>query len=287
MRGEVAKRPRDPFTHIYYLIFRGEIRPDAPPELLRVAQDMAELSRLIPENSFYDESRYAFADLTSDYAVTACLKEYISKGAASKVSRQAAELALNQVETMRALDPDDYTGYTRFCLGLALMLNDRAKEAIPLLRQVAKPYEGDPGWLFWSACAQSMVGNHPIALQQLEQSIANGQWDLELIRAMPQLKPLAAAKPHDFAQLVTPQWEWSVTNDWFWDDILLTNHSAFPLTSVQFTVHLTKGNTSETLELEIDNLPPGQTHTWTDAVSGPRGEWDDQSTATLQCDQLP
>jgi hypothetical protein len=94
-----------------------------------------------------------------------------------------------------------------------------------------------------------------------------------------------AARDRILRQKLTPAWDWSVTDDLWWDDVKLTNKSPFALTDVVLTVTLRKGKAEKTLKLTSNHLASGGTKTWEDVVDGVSGTWDDASRANLSCGQ--
>jgi hypothetical protein len=94
-----------------------------------------------------------------------------------------------------------------------------------------------------------------------------------------------AARDRVLRGRLTPDWTWTVSDDWLWDDVKMTNKSPFPLTNITLTAKLSKGGNTVTKTLTCSSLAPGETWTWTDCVDTVDGGWDNGSTAEMICDQ--
>jgi hypothetical protein len=287
---QVSLRPRDPFPRLSRNLLKALAAESEASTLASAAKDTYICASLIPSGVVYDDYRagcVGMAALLMTEARSSEIRKGIEPYGATANSTMAVSLWRKTVE----LSPSDASGELREALAFALMGNNSIKEARQFADQVAPLRKTDAGFCYNYACLLSRGKDAANSLTWFDASIRAGFADVVWARNDPDLRFVREAKTQAFNELVRPKYSWSVTDDWMWDDVILRNDSAFPITAITLSVTLNKSATQQqpayqkTLNLTCDGLGPGESKTWVDVVDGAEGVWDNSSTASLQCDQ--
>jgi hypothetical protein len=287
---QVSLRPRDPFPRLSRNLLKASASENDVATLASVAKDTYLCASLIPSGVVYDDYRLgcvAMAAALSGSARFAEIRNAIDPFGSTPNSRVAVQMWRKAID----IAPSDANGELRQQLAFTLMCDNSLSEAQGMFKEIAPLRQADPTFCFNYASLLSRCKDGSHSLAWLEASIKAGFGDVIWASNAPYLKHLRETHAQEFGNLVTPKYEWSVTDDWVWDDIILKNTSAFPITGVSLSVTLKQSATQnrpayqKTLDLSCDRLGPSEVKTWVDVVDGAEGAWDNSSTASLRCDQ--
>jgi len=280
---QVNHRPRDPFIRNDRNLYRVLTHENNPSIIVQCARDSYQAAFLVPESSVYDEYRLQLVVRAAHFALEARSEE-IRQGVLPYDSTATSRYAVLLWRKVLELTPDD-TGEFREELAWSLMSDNQLAEAYKYANMVVDKFKNDTHFAYNYACLMSRTKNAQSALDWLDHAIRIGFWDIAWVRIDPDLQYLRVAKQKEYSKITTPSWEWYVTDDWIWDDIIVTNKSVFPLTNVIINVSLMKDGKKTLLKLKEKSISPGETKKWIDVVEGATDQWDPSSTATLTCDQ--
>ncbi len=283
-KRQASLRPRDPITRLSFNYFKALASAGNSNVLSDTARDSYAAASLVPADGIYDDYRIACVYLAALFASEARSVE-IQKGHWAYGSTKNGQLAVSLWRKLLDMSPSDPTGEIREALAFALMSENSLDEAFKHANEVLRLRESDSGFCYNYACLLSRAGAPEKALQWLDASIQRGYSNVAWAWQDPDLQRVRTSYGKKFAELVTPQWTWRVTDDLLWDDVILSNDSRFPLSNIVLSVTLKKGGEQKTLKLACEYLEPGKTKTWVDIVDGAAGTWDNSSTASLLCDQ--
>jgi len=278
-------RPRDPFIRLARDLYEGYANLGDPAVLAHVSEDSYKAEELIPPDAAYDDYRLDAVSQSAMLAQQARDVEVCDRGGDPAASSAISRFALSLWSLVLGMQPDDPTGWIRMRHAMAALMDGDVRRARREAEDVLPLLKDDSLFQYWYACILSRDSDWEHALRSLASALSAGAVQPNEVRGYPVLKPLWENKPQEFAKLVVPQWSWSVTDDWVWDDVILKNDSLYPLTNIRFVLTLQKGDKSETLDLKCDAIKPGEVHKWTDVVKGVEGVWDKTSKSDLACDQ--
>ncbi|MBC2594641.1 hypothetical protein H5P28_10255 [Ruficoccus amylovorans] len=284
LERQTSLRPRDAITHLSLSYFKALAFAEDSDILGNTARDLYATASLVPADGVYDDYRIACVSLAALIASQARLVEF-QNGQAVSQSTANGQLAVSLWKKLLAMSPSDPTGEIREALAFALMGVNSLGEALQYANDVLRLREIDPQFCYNYACLLSRAGALENSLRWLDASIRQGYSHVAWAWEDPDLQRVRIAYSKEFAELLTPRWSWTVTDDWVWDDVTLSNESHFPLSNIEFSITLNKGARQETRKLTCRYLEPGKTKTWVDVVRGVEGVWDSSSTASLLCDQ--
>jgi hypothetical protein len=283
-------RPRDPFPRIskntlIALSFNNDVAL-----LSRSSKDTYSAASLVPSDTVYDDYRSEYVTLAAIFMSAARAAE-ITNGVAGYDSTEISKAAANLWRKSLELSPTDSSGEIRAALSGALMADNSLHEARTIADSVVSMRKSDPEFCYHYARLLSRCEDATASLEWLSYAIKIGFSNIAWARKDPDFRFLREKSGEAFSELLSPKYDWRVTDDWMWDDVILKNTSDFPLTRIIFSVTLKKGTTptkaayQKTLQLKCDYLAPGKSKTWADVVDGAEGTWDLNSTASLRSDQ--
>ena len=282
---ECELRPKDPVPRLLAEGIRYEQIEQSAEELESSALRCEAAASLIPAKSVYAELRQELLQLAAQIALSARVSEF-NAGLEVKGSTARGDMAVELWKRVLEIDSTDRGGELRESLALSCLINGRIKEAEAVAATILEMKREDAGFCYTYACIKSRAEQPEQALEWLRTCIRLGYPVGAWAWADPDLDYLREHRNEVFSELVSPQWSWYATDDWLWDDVVLTNESSFALTSLILTLELRKGESSTSLQLECEFLGAGQSKTWEDVVKGASGTWDETSTASIACDQL-
>jgi tetratricopeptide (TPR) repeat protein len=285
------QRPRDPYIQTALLGLKIASASADYRSHLELAIDQTRIMLLVPSDAAYHDSGFPAIFNACILAIGADdFARRESKGTA--FNSEAAKLALVLCDKALEIKPTDPTGVLQLLRALALIGCDRPSEALKTLERIKRSIENasielQSSFFYATATALSQVGRYNEALNSLAASVSHGLIDIKLTSQDPLFAPLRDHRQEDFMKVFEVHWRWSINDDWLFDDVTIENTSAFPLTNVKLTLTLVNGSDTRNVELELAQINPGQSHLWTDAVTGTSGPWSEKSRALLTCDQKP
>jgi hypothetical protein len=282
-----ARRPRDPFVQaelaLRSLVQLGQSA--SPDQYDRVARDFLVAASYVPADSTFDELRAGCAYWAGFAWFGAAARQGQQLGYAAAPFPHAGD-AVRAFRTALNYEPDDAEAEVNQMLSFALAASGRFSDAKQLIAQIVPLRQKDPWFAYNCACVLSVTEIDPsVAFRWLESLVKSGTFtDIGTMRKDPDLIRVRIGLREKFDDLVRVKFEWSVSWGLFSDDIVLTNLSPFPITSVALTPKITStGYQPWTQTLTSPHVAPGATVKWNTQITSRGDEW--KGTATLVTDQ--
>jgi tetratricopeptide (TPR) repeat protein len=273
------RRPRDPFAEKRYLQAAACQTDLSARELEDIASALRKAVRLIPNNEIYDPIRADYLQIAGAVAVQACVKQCDGQAWSSTA---LSAFAVHTYEARDEYAPFQVELAVQTGYAAALAMDGQFEAALRVLDQL-QPGDGTQ-LLFFRAQLLSRLDRPTESLACLKQLFAEqAVCNLRSIRDDPQLANLRHCLPEQFDELTAATTQYCY--DWgiFYDDLVITNDSCFPLTNVvvRGRVRGTTGMTAD-LDLRVEQIGSRQTHRWewVASVGEPKS-----LKLTLSCDQ--
>jgi hypothetical protein len=276
----VESRPHDPFL-VYRLI---EILLSQPPNSSSAevnANACLSAARLVPAGQIYDEYRAQLLAVGGLILLRSLDNDGPYGSQAGPIPTQAEQFW----KTCLQFDKQDSTGFIRWMLSQAYAANGRIAEGLALSSDVAYLQQQTKGFVYHHARLLSISGKQANAFKWLEHGIKNlGIEEIAYCKRDPNLAALRERMPKQFENLTAVKFNGAIDYGVFNDDILLTNYSCFPITGVEYTVTITKGDKEWKPVLKANRIMPGQGCKWENVVYIPGRQYDNVKQSLI-CDQ--
>lgn len=281
------QRPLDPILQFKSIMLQDDLDGDGTTQqkYLEWAAKFVELARLVPSGAVYDFFRWRYMMRAGTAALKAAEQE--AKGKKLGESAKAAGTAVSCWKTAMSINQSDASGELRWGYGQSLAMAgylDEAREILPTIRDHVCL---NPDYHYLLARLYAVNDEAEKALAHLKEAVENGLTKVAEARVSADLANLRNAYGDQVASLLAVKFGWAVKYGVFNDDITLTNQSPFPLTHVVLrpVISNSKGSFTPKQQLTLENLGPGQSHTWVNCISVTAGGDNDTRKAELQCDQ--
>ena len=289
-RDLVKAKPRDPFvksTEIYLEVKTATASATAE-NYLKWASRYVETAALIPRPSIYDTYRCQLLTRAQDLALIAAKMQLEGKGfRAAPV--EGGEWAVIYAKTQLKIDPTDTQGIGRWSLGFGLAHAGHLPESKLMLLEIQNLFPANSEFDYTLARLDSCLDDASGAFDHLKSAFKKGYTNVQGARKDADLERLHARMPKETEDLLALKYHWDVNYGLLWDDIILTNDSAFTITNVALSAEV--ANSHRTCRpspnpLKINSLAPGESHKWTNCFSIDGGSKEtDTKRATIESDQ--
>jgi tetratricopeptide (TPR) repeat protein len=277
-------RPRDPFVYCangLLAALRSELWRDDDARAAvasdEAVKDYLRAAELIPNGAFHDDLR---AVLLEQAGWSAAMASYHKQ--------QRSSRGLEIVQAALDLQPRDPSGALRYAKAVTLARAGKHEEAVATLEGIVPLVRDAPELPYVYACLLSQAGRYDDALAALEEAVKNASEDIRWMRRDRDLDGLRYNRCVAFEMLVKPRWEWTISYGFVWNDTILQNQSAFPLTRVLLTTEwISREGKKSTETYWADSVPVGGSVTW-------KGTFDEASqsqadakkcTSMLSCEE--
>lgn len=283
----IRQRPLDPILQFKSIMLQDDLDGDGTTQqkYLEWAAKFVELARLVPSGAVYDFYRWRYMMRAGTMALKAAEQE--GKGKKLGESSKAAITSASYWKTALSINESDPGGELRWGYGQSLALAGNLDEAQEVLSMIRDHVCLNPDYHYLLARLCSVNDEADKALDHLKEAVEKGLTKVAEARKSPDLEILRNAYGDQVTSLLAVKFGWDVKYGMFNDDITLTNQSTFPLTNVVLrpVISNSKGSFTPKQQLTLENLGPGQSHTWVNSISVAGGGDNDTRKAELQCDQ--
>jgi hypothetical protein len=285
LRAERKARPRDPFvaclSTAVTLVAKGNTV--GADDHAQSEKELLEAVKLLPPDSFYDQSRSELYWL----AAYSALEQ-------AKPSKKATGYLNGPYDSSRAIrlflaakqhNPYDSSGHIRRGLGTSYALAGHFDKALALHEEVRGNFAEDPEFHLELARLYALNGKGQESLATVETLMRLPTFaDVNSLRSDDDLQQLRANHRATLEELTALKTQADVEWGWVLDDLILYNNSVFPLTNVRFTPRIQQRGQLYTKELSTDHIAPRGFAKWADefSVTGSAFESYDY---TVVCDQ--
>ncbi len=189
------------------------------------------------------------------------------------------ELAISSADDALKIDNSDSDGILRKIKIDSLWKLGKWEKTKSMLLELAEQFPNDSGNSYNLACYCSLSKDAKNSLAFLEIALKQGYNHIFHLRKDNDLNFLKSEKNKEFESLISVSFKWGINYGVFNDDIWCKNTSIFKITNVIFKGCINKKD----FDLFVVAIDPGETYTWTNAVSVPSSSTTGE--ATLSCDQ--
>ncbi len=222
----LKRRPRDPFLILDDL---GTPQPkDDAKELVRCAELAVHAATLVPSGTIYDTYRGDCLRLAAYFANEAASRswtegnhQYPAKNANAMVEICRTALAYHS----------DSAGYGRYDLAMALNFAGQHAESLDTVNSVIQRLGHDSNVTYNYACHLSLNKNAKASLDWLRHTFRMNGESVAWSKKDPDLAHLRESMPNEFRSLTDVRTTFTVNMGIFFDQVSVTNNSAFPVTN--------------------------------------------------------
>jgi tetratricopeptide (TPR) repeat protein len=275
-------RPRDPFL-MSQQAYNFSLNNQTPAkDMITAANQCLYAACLVPSGDIYDEYRANALWAAGIIASQAYSKEIGNQSWATAYNQTAASAV--QVWKACLKYTQDPTGECREQMAWALMASGNLKEALNQASSIASLRQKSASYAYNLAGLESGLGDTDTAFKWFDYAVRTLDFNnIAQAKTDPDLEAMRTAQKSRFDDLPSVKGECIIGFGIFHDDVILKNNSAFTLTRVVFNGTVTSsGNPQQIPELKVEQIAPGQSYKWVNAISVPNGS---TITGTLTSDQ--
>jgi len=275
-------RPRDPFQMSQQAYDYSSANQITVTDMIPNANQCLNAACLVPSGDIYDEYRANFLWAAGDIASRAFSKE-IGNQSWGAAYNQTAASAVQVWKACLKYTPDP-TGECREQMVWALMASGDLKEALNQANPIATLRQNSASFSYNMACLESDLGDTDTAFKWFDYTVRTlGYNNIVQAKIDPDLEAMRTEQQSRFDDLTSVKWTCGIGFGIFNDDVIVTNYSVFSLTHVVFNGTVTShGSPQQISELKADQIAPGGSYKWVNAISVPNGS---TIAGTLSSDQ--